>query len=654
MPRRKAGTVIEKLHEEPGKSEISNLNLETPEALPSRTVQLVLHGSAGIEMWAMDDLSPHPDNPRTVNTKGAKFAELVESIRRNGIITPLTVRPMPQIDDRDLGLQVLDGHRRLAAAREAGLTEVPIRNLGLIADDLAFDIVALANMGHEDLTPLEEGKRAATWLDKYSQDVKAVGSKLGKSPHWILTHAMIERNLIPAWKEEAARVGDDWGGRRDYSHWTAAHWVQIARLPAPLQEYWLKKVKKDYRFSPDCARAATVAKWLATETLILAKAAFDWERICNGCPNRTDAISQLLWQDPDLKAEEGEAVRCLDPKCWERRSLKAQIVRLRNSYETATSAAEAAWAKRHKGEPLPSRPVAISTIDPVGDWCECLKYQEEIKAAKKGFGKEFLEVDAVELVKERTRGAVPAIIVVGADTGSLKWVKIKPASAGRRQPTRPPAEEVAKQEAEDWEIECRMKVVDALSDKMCAMQCPAADVVLLAAAFIGCHTPWGDERIKVLKAARAAIRQYPGQPVKCVTEWVWGGLSFANLGSEEAWEAAELLGPVLGFDVDAEYERVKADLEVEELQEEPKPEKEAANAGKAKSKTKKSKAKPGVCRICGCTELNCPQCIEAAGEACQWADGSRTICTRCVCPVQAGKGECLADGNCKACGRKTA
>jgi hypothetical protein len=39
---------------------------------------------------------------------------------------------------------------------------------------------------------------------------------------------------------------------------------------------------------------------------------------------------------------------------------------------------------------------------------------------------------------------------------------------------------------------------------------------------------------------------------------------------------------------------------------------------------------PGVCRVCGCTELDCRQCIERTGAPCSWVDAARTLCTACI------------------------
>lgn len=41
-------------------------------------------------------------------------------------------------------------------------------------------------------------------------------------------------------------------------------------------------------------------------------------------------------------------------------------------------------------------------------------------------------------------------------------------------------------------------------------------------------------------------------------------------------------------------------------------------------------ARFGICRICGCTDKDCRQCIEATGEPCSWADETHTICSRCA------------------------
>ena len=70
----------------------------------------------------ISDISPHPDNPRK---DLGDLEELSESIAKNGIMQNLTVVPVDE-DNPDKYICLI-GHRRLAAARKAGVYEVPAR-----------------------------------------------------------------------------------------------------------------------------------------------------------------------------------------------------------------------------------------------------------------------------------------------------------------------------------------------------------------------------------------------------------------------------------------------------------------------------------------------------------------------------------------------
>jgi len=558
------------------------------------TAEMVMVNALKIELWSVDRLVRHPDN-RVVNVKTQKYIDLAKSVRANGVLEALIVRE--HVDEKTpfreaLGvrfLQILSGERRFAAACECGLTQVPVRNVGKLPDDLAYDIVAMANL-HEDLTPLEEGHVAATWLDKYGQDTKAVASKLGKTQHWVLAHAQIERNLIPGWKAEAMEAGEK-GRHRDYSHWTAAHWVHIARLPASLQEHWLNKIRKDYRFYPHNASADDVANWLVTEKLFLAKASFDWAKVCADCPKRTDAISQLLWQDPDVEADAADAVRCLDPKCWERKSLRQE----KQAYELVKQAADHAYAEKHGAACLPVKPVPISTIEVETDWPKRQKYEAAIQRMKRVFGQELVTADRFEVVKEGAKGAVPGIVVAGRGKGSVKWVKIKAQKeygSSRSGPTKP-HEPTAAEIEQDKEIQRWDRVADVFQERMLNEPAPSADVILLLQLFFDHDNPWGREREKLLSAVGKAIKKYPDPPILCVAEWFWTDMMHKLHFAENTRETLEIVGPVLGFDAQAEYELAKLAMAAEEDQ----------------AKDEKSETCPSDCQACTlttCTKTGCP------------------------------------------------
>ena len=66
-------------------------------------------------------LHPFKDHPYKVQDNEEMDA-LVESIRENGIMSPLIVRPLENSENE---YEVVSGHRRLHAAEKAGITEVP-------------------------------------------------------------------------------------------------------------------------------------------------------------------------------------------------------------------------------------------------------------------------------------------------------------------------------------------------------------------------------------------------------------------------------------------------------------------------------------------------------------------------------------------------
>jgi ParB family chromosome partitioning protein len=79
-----------------------------------------------------------------------KMSQLVQSVKEHGILEPLLVRPLKQ--DK---YELIAGERRLKAAQEAGLTEVPIVSKQF-DDKQALQVALLENLQREDLNPVEE------------------------------------------------------------------------------------------------------------------------------------------------------------------------------------------------------------------------------------------------------------------------------------------------------------------------------------------------------------------------------------------------------------------------------------------------------------------------------------------------------------------
>jgi ParB family transcriptional regulator, chromosome partitioning protein len=79
-----------------------------------------------------------------------KLAQLVQSVREHGILEPVLVRPL-----HDGEYELVAGERRLRAAREVGLGEIPIVSHDL-DDKQALQVALMENLQREDLNPVEE------------------------------------------------------------------------------------------------------------------------------------------------------------------------------------------------------------------------------------------------------------------------------------------------------------------------------------------------------------------------------------------------------------------------------------------------------------------------------------------------------------------
>lgn len=122
---------------------------------------------------AIEKLHPHPDNPRKVL---GDIDELAESIKASGILQNLTVVPM---NDDWTEFTVIIGHRRLAAAKQAGLTELPCAVVEMTEKE-QLSTMLTENMQRSDLTVYEEAKGCQLLLD-LGDTVAEVAEKTGFS-----------------------------------------------------------------------------------------------------------------------------------------------------------------------------------------------------------------------------------------------------------------------------------------------------------------------------------------------------------------------------------------------------------------------------------------------------------------------------------------
>ena len=127
-----------------------------------------------VHMLDTDKLIPNPDNPRK---DVGDIDELAKSIRKNGIMQNLTVVPA---DDDMNEFMVLIGHRRLEAAKDAGLVKVPC----VIAEGLTREeqlaIMLEENMQRNDLTVIEQAESFQMMIE-LGNTVESLTEKTGFS-----------------------------------------------------------------------------------------------------------------------------------------------------------------------------------------------------------------------------------------------------------------------------------------------------------------------------------------------------------------------------------------------------------------------------------------------------------------------------------------
>ena len=122
----------------------------------------------------VESIHPNPKQPRR-HFDAEAGAGLSESIRSQGLIQPVLVRPRPEG-----GYELIAGERRWRAARQAGVPTVPavVRD----ADDRETLLLGLVeNVAREQLSPAEEARAYATLIDEFRLSLGEVAERVGRS-----------------------------------------------------------------------------------------------------------------------------------------------------------------------------------------------------------------------------------------------------------------------------------------------------------------------------------------------------------------------------------------------------------------------------------------------------------------------------------------
>jgi ParB family transcriptional regulator, chromosome partitioning protein len=125
----------------------------------------------------LEQLQAGKYQPRTRMDEGSLY-ELAESIKAQGIMQPILVRPVGEPGDQHY--EIIAGERRFRAAKLAGLNAVPVL-VKHVPDEAAAAMALIENIQREDLNPLEEAQGLKRLVDEFGLTHELAAQAVGRS-----------------------------------------------------------------------------------------------------------------------------------------------------------------------------------------------------------------------------------------------------------------------------------------------------------------------------------------------------------------------------------------------------------------------------------------------------------------------------------------
>ena len=170
---------------------------------------------------AVDQLQPGKYQPRTRMDQEA-LKELAESIKTQGVIQPILVRPVAAGK-----FEIIAGERRWRAARMAGLQAVPVV-VRDIPDSQALAVALIENIQREDLNPLEQAVGIQRLTQEFGLTHQSAAEVLGRS-RAAVTNLLRLLELAPPVRELLAAGKLDMGHARALLALPALRQVELAK-----------------------------------------------------------------------------------------------------------------------------------------------------------------------------------------------------------------------------------------------------------------------------------------------------------------------------------------------------------------------------------------------------------------------------------------
>jgi ParB family chromosome partitioning protein len=253
-------------------------------------------------------LTESATNPRRI-FEDAALMELAESIRTQGVLSPLLVRPV-----NERGFEIVAGARRYRAAQMAESATVPVRIVHL-SDAETLEAQLVENLMRRDVHPMEEaqGFRALLNLEEPKYSIEQISARTGKNPAYIAARLKLTELtpvVVEAFYREEIGVG---------------HALLLAKLQPDQQEQSLAACfKEDWSAGGQKPKrillpVRSLQFWIESNILLILKLApFDKRDAqlvsaagsCVDCPMRT-GHNKLLFSDL------GKLDACTAPTCYQ-------------------------------------------------------------------------------------------------------------------------------------------------------------------------------------------------------------------------------------------------------------------------------------------------------------------------------------------------
>lgn len=351
---------------------------------------------------ALANIQPSTYNPRKQFDEES-LNELAESIRQQGVLQPINVRPIPETNR----FEIVFGERRYKASLIAGLETIPA-TISNYTDEEAEEIAITENLQRKDVTPMEEANAYQRLIDSGRHDVKSLSLLFGKSENYIRSRLKFT-SLIPEIAElmenellsisvanEICRYGEDiqrevyeqhLRNSNGYSNWRGMKASEVANA-----------IERDY-------------------TTNLEHYDFD-KSVCALCPHNTNHL--LLFC-------EGGCGKCSNRNCLNEKIASYMVDKTLNllsehpyaSVSKTTYRTNAEVAKRIEEMGIEIVPVEYTTVfpsEPETPKIEDYETSEEYEEALKDYRNEMQEYDEEKenLKRKQEVGEINIFVEIGA------------------------------------------------------------------------------------------------------------------------------------------------------------------------------------------------------------------------------------------------